>query len=58
MRKEEKNMRFTTHLLRIGFIVLLAFQVGPICNAQIAIPASGVINTIAGTGAYGYSGNG
>jgi len=34
------------------------FHLSTICLAQITIPASGVINTIAGTGTAGYSGDG
>jgi len=51
-------LTYSKHSLRHGAIGLLALQLSAICFAQIAIPASGIIKTIAGTGTSGYSGDG
>lgn len=50
-------MSYVKRLLIGGVIAVQSFQLGAICFAQITIPASGVINTIAGTGTSGYSGD-
>lgn len=50
-------MHFTKYLVAVPFAFLL-FQADTISRAQIVIPATGVINTIAGTGTAGYSGDG